>query len=167
MSRRKGGFFVGAAIGAVVAGVTALLFAPKAGEELREDIANKAKEVSKDLDNKIAKAKKDAEGLSGEARAKKLQSIEKAEALKASLMQKSHEFHKSGKKVTRVAAREADKMIQDGKVLIGQLDDHKTEVAKDTKKFVKKAGNASGRVVCAASKELQKDVKKQPQKPKK
>lgn len=167
MSRKHGGFFAGAAIGAVVAGVTALLFAPKAGEELREDIAKKAKEVSMDLDSKIAKAKKDAEGLSGDAKDKKLQSIEKAEALKASLIQKSQEFHKSGKKVTRVAARETDKMIQEGKVLISQLDEHKAEAAKDTKKFVKKASNASGRVMRVASKEIKKDVKKQPTKPKK
>ena len=85
MSRRRGGFIAGAAIGAAIAGAAALLFAPKAGKELREDIANKAKEVSKDLDQKIAKAKKDAEGMSGDAKAKKLEAIKRAEQLKAEL----------------------------------------------------------------------------------
>lgn len=98
MSRRRGGFFAGAAIGAVIAGAAALLFAPKAGKELREDIAKKAKEVSRDLDVKIAKAKKDAEGLGGDAKAKKLEAIARAEKLKAELGQRSQEFSKSGKK---------------------------------------------------------------------
>lgn len=160
MSRRRGGFIAGAAIGAAIAGAAALLFAPKAGKELREDIANKAKEVSKDLDQKIAKAKKDAEGMSGDAKAKKLEAIKRAEQLKAELGIRSQEFSKSGKKVTRVAARETDKMIQEGKVLISQLDEYKDSAAKDTKKFVKKAGTASGRVVRSASKEFQKVTNK-------
>lgn len=35
-----GGFLLGALFGAAVAGITALLYAPKAGEELRKDMAN-------------------------------------------------------------------------------------------------------------------------------
>lgn len=38
MSKNNGGFFLGAIFGAAVAGVTALLYAPKSGEELREDL---------------------------------------------------------------------------------------------------------------------------------
>ena len=53
MSSKKGRFITGAAIGAAVAGTLALLFAPKAGKELRDDIANKAKEISLDMDVKI------------------------------------------------------------------------------------------------------------------
>ena len=49
MSNNKG-LFKGAVIGAAVAGTLALLFAPKAGKELREDISKKAKELSGDLD---------------------------------------------------------------------------------------------------------------------
>lgn len=35
---KKGGFFLGAMVGAAVAGITALLYAPKSGKELREDL---------------------------------------------------------------------------------------------------------------------------------
>lgn len=160
MSRRRRGFFTGAAIGAMVAGAAALLFAPKAGKELREDIAKKAEELSKDLDKKIIEAKKDAEGLKGEVKKKKLRSIERAEELKMILEVRSKEFSKAGKRVTRVAAREVDKTIQNGKVLLAQLDEHKLAAMKDTKKFVKKAGSASGKVARSASKEIKKDSTK-------
>lgn len=160
MSKRHGGFFAGAAIGAVIAGTAALLFAPKAGEELREDIVKKAKEVSQELDRKIAKAKKDAEGMTGDARAKKLQSIQKAEQLKVMLTERRKDFTKSGKKVTRVAARETDKLIQEGRILINQLDEHKSGAVKDTQKFVKKASKSGAKVVRAASKEMNKEFER-------
>lgn len=43
-SNRK--FWIGAIVGGVVGGVTALLFAPKSGRELRQDIADGAKQAT-------------------------------------------------------------------------------------------------------------------------
>lgn len=40
MGKRNGGFVLGAIIGGAAAAVTALLFAPKSGKELRQDISN-------------------------------------------------------------------------------------------------------------------------------
>jgi len=45
MSKGNKGWIWGAAIGTVVGSVTALLFAPKAGKELRKDIADGARQV--------------------------------------------------------------------------------------------------------------------------
>ncbi|GIO37224.1 hypothetical protein J41TS12_20850 [Paenibacillus antibioticophila] len=45
MSNGKKGWIWGAAIGTIVGSVTALLFAPKAGRELRKDIAEGARQV--------------------------------------------------------------------------------------------------------------------------
>lgn len=45
MSKEKKGWILGAAIGTIVGSVTALLFAPKAGRELRKDIADGARQV--------------------------------------------------------------------------------------------------------------------------
>ncbi|WP_334075927.1 MULTISPECIES: YtxH domain-containing protein [Paenibacillus] len=45
MSKNAKGWIWGAAIGAVVGSVTALLFAPKPGRELRKDIADGARQV--------------------------------------------------------------------------------------------------------------------------
>ena len=86
MSSKKGRFITGAAIGAAVAGTLALLFAPKAGKELRDDIANKAKEISLDMDVKIKIAKQQAENLTGDAKDRKLAMIARAESLKSELM---------------------------------------------------------------------------------
>jgi gas vesicle protein len=45
MSKGNKGWIWGAAIGTIVGSVTALLFAPKAGRELRKDIADGARQV--------------------------------------------------------------------------------------------------------------------------
>ncbi|MBD3950103.1 YtxH domain-containing protein [Tuanshanicoccus lijuaniae] len=53
MMRRQnnnGGFLLGAIFGAAVAGITALLYAPKAGEDLRKDFTN-------EVDNMLDRAK--------------------------------------------------------------------------------------------------------------
>ena len=99
---KKRGFLVGAAVGAAIAGGLALLFAPKAGSELRQDIADKAKELSKDLDIKLAKAKREALKLKGDAKTARLETIAEAEKLKKLLDQKSTEFGTSGKSGTPI-----------------------------------------------------------------
>ncbi|MEI6581366.1 MAG: YtxH domain-containing protein [bacterium] len=155
------GFVAGAAIGAAIAGGLALLFAPKAGKELREDIAIKAHEVSTDLDTKIKQAKIDIDILTGNDKDKRLELINQAEDLKLALTTKSSEFGKSGKKVTRVAAHETDKMIQDGKALVVELNSYKTDALKDTKKFAQKATKSGDKVIKVASTEIKKDLKLQ------
>ena len=50
---KSGGFLLGAFIGASAAAVTALLFAPKSGKELREDLAVKADELKEQLSDYV------------------------------------------------------------------------------------------------------------------
>ncbi|WP_018750446.1 YtxH domain-containing protein [Paenibacillus sanguinis] len=45
MSKGNKGWLLGAAIGTIIGSVTALLFAPKPGKELRKDIADGARQV--------------------------------------------------------------------------------------------------------------------------
>jgi len=45
MAKPNKSFFIGALVGGIVGSVTALLFAPKAGKELRKDIADGAQQV--------------------------------------------------------------------------------------------------------------------------
>ena len=56
---KSGGFLLGAFIGASAAAVTALLFAPKSGKELREDLAKEAARYKEQLSEygEIARAK--------------------------------------------------------------------------------------------------------------
>ena len=56
MSEKKG-FFKGVVIGGIIGTITALLFAPKSGEELRADIKKKLDEASAELGHKIQEAK--------------------------------------------------------------------------------------------------------------
>jgi hypothetical protein len=58
-----------------------------------------------------------------------------------------------------VAAREADKLIQDGKVLMQELNTQKSGALKETKKFVSKAGKSTKKVANVAAKEVRKDLK--------
>ena len=54
---KRPGFFRGVILGGIVAGTAALLFAPKAGEETRKELAVKAKEVGDNLGKELVKIK--------------------------------------------------------------------------------------------------------------
>jgi gas vesicle protein len=157
---RRGGFFKGAVVGGLIAGTAALLFAPKAGKELRADIARKIGELNNDLDQKIKEAKKRASQMDGDAKVRQLELIEKAEVLRATLIQRSNEFSKSGKKITKVAAQETQKLIDQGKELAAQLDQYKTGATKDASKFMKKATTSASKVMMTAKNEIKKDTTK-------
>lgn len=58
------GFLTGAAVGSLIA----LLFAPKSGKELREDIKSKSQEFMDDADKYIANAKDKASELINEGK---------------------------------------------------------------------------------------------------
>ncbi|MEW6701129.1 MAG: YtxH domain-containing protein [Bacteroidota bacterium] len=60
------GFLTGAAVGSILA----LLFAPKSGKELREDIKNKSQDFIEDADGYISKAKDKASQLINEGKKK-------------------------------------------------------------------------------------------------
>jgi gas vesicle protein len=60
------GFLTGAAVGSIIA----LLFAPKSGRELREDIKSKSQEFIDDADKYIANAKDKASDLINEGKKK-------------------------------------------------------------------------------------------------
>lgn len=60
------GLLIGGAIGAV----TALLFAPRSGEEIRDDIRNKAMEYRERLDDTVSQAKSKANELTDRAKDK-------------------------------------------------------------------------------------------------
>lgn len=82
MSKGNKGWLWGAAIGTVAGAVTALLFAPKAGKELRKDIADGARQVgekTQEVAGKVSeqstvlvgKVKEAAEGLISEIQSRR------------------------------------------------------------------------------------------------
>lgn len=89
MSDRSGGqiqsFLVGAAIGGAVGAALALLYAPKSGSELREDIGEKVDDISSRFSNLLRKTKEAGEEIlhhtSEEAGEVMHEAYEKAERL--------------------------------------------------------------------------------------
>ena len=112
MAKGTGKFILGATIGAGIA----LLFAPKKGEELREDLKkrltellNKAKEidvndVKENIENKITEIKKEIEDLDKE-KVKKI-ALEKADALKVKTGELVAYAKEKGTPVLEKAAKE-------------------------------------------------------------
>ncbi len=130
MSEKKG-FFKGVVIGGIIGTITALLFAPKSGEELRADIKKHLDEANTELCHRTQEAKKSAS-----ANTKEL--IEKAEILQQILTKKSNEITKSGKKVGKVTVSEAKNLASQAKVLSTQLANSTKKVVDSSKKEVER-----------------------------
>ena len=123
MSSNGKGFFKGVIVGGILGAVTALLYAPKNGEEMREDLKIKLDSASKDLAHKMQEAKK-----SGSTESKEL--LEKAEKLKKDLDRRSLDLSKSTSKISKVASDEA-------KLLAHQAVELAIDLGASTKKVVK------------------------------
>lgn len=65
MSRKssKKGFVIGALVGGLCAGITALLFAPKKGSAMRKDIQKKCKDISYKTHELLDQAKCETEEM--------------------------------------------------------------------------------------------------------
>ncbi len=68
MNKGTKGWIWGAAIGTVLGGVTALLFAPKPGRELRKDIADGARQVSEKTQQVAEKVGEQSSQLAGKVK---------------------------------------------------------------------------------------------------
>ncbi|MGP0585086.1 YtxH domain-containing protein [Paenibacillus timonensis] len=68
MSKGNKGWLWGAAIGTVAGAVTALLFAPKAGKELRKDIADGARQVGEKTQEVAGKVSEQSTVLVGKVK---------------------------------------------------------------------------------------------------
>jgi gas vesicle protein len=62
------GFLLGALVGGAVGAVTALLLAPKSGEELREDIARRSGEIYGKASDYLSTARDEAENMVNQGR---------------------------------------------------------------------------------------------------
>jgi len=64
------GFFKGFLFGGLIGAIAALLFAPKTGREMREDISRRGRELKDDVELKLEQAVKRAEEILAESREK-------------------------------------------------------------------------------------------------
>ena len=68
--RGDSGFFKGFLFGGLLGAIAALLFAPKSGREMREDISRRSLELKDDVELKLEHAVKRAEEILAESRQK-------------------------------------------------------------------------------------------------
>ena len=68
--RGDSGFFKGFLFGGLLGAIAALLFAPKSGREMREDISRRSQELKDDVELKLEHAVKRAEEILAESRQK-------------------------------------------------------------------------------------------------
>lgn len=139
----KGGFLKGVIIGGIVAGVAAILFAPKSGKETQEDIKRRARSMKHDLDTMLAQMQQDlvgridnlkdvAKDLQGEARVESEGLVKRAELLKSDLA-------KSATNLSRVGGEAKDEVVTNAKHLLSEGSAIMTELERVTKKMVASA----------------------------
>jgi len=98
------GFLTGAAVGSIIA----LLFAPKSGKELREDIKTKSQDFIEDADQYIVKAKDKASQLINEGK-------KKSEKLVAETKEKVETLLGEAEKILTEAKDKAGNVAHQGK----------------------------------------------------
>lgn len=101
------GFLTGGAIGAVLG----LLYAPKAGKELRSDIKNKADEYYDDAEQYISEARNKAKELINEGK-------KRSERLINDARSKSESLLKDAEKVFSEAKSKAGDIVSSGKDVV-------------------------------------------------
>lgn len=102
------GLLVGLLIGGSIGAVLGLLFAPKSGRELREDIRNKSDEYLDDAEKYIADARTKAKDLINEGK-------KRSEKLISDAKTKSDELLKDAEKIFTDAKAKASGAVQSGK----------------------------------------------------
>jgi gas vesicle protein len=115
------GFLTGAAVGSILA----LLFAPKSGKELRQDIKNKSQDFMEDAETYLANAKDKASQLINEGK------------------KKSEKIVADAKEKVDTILGEAEKILSDAKSKAGnfvQANKEKLEKESDRLKTAIKAG---------------------------
>jgi gas vesicle protein len=101
------GFLAGGAIGAIFG----MLYAPKSGKELRDDLRVKSNEYLDDADKYVAEAKDRAKDLINEGR-------KRSEKLISDAKVKSAELLKDAEKVFNDARSKTNKAVESGRVSI-------------------------------------------------
>ncbi|MDE1549705.1 YtxH domain-containing protein [Jeotgalibaca caeni] len=137
MSKRDGGFVLGAIIGGAAAAITALLFAPKSGRELRKDIADEFdnlmdtaydyRDIAMEKGNELVEVAKEA-----------------TDDIKVSLKDTTHnlksQLSESSSKITddfKKAKEEVNRSVEDIKVKAADAKDMATVIAEEGKEEVK------------------------------
>jgi gas vesicle protein len=114
MSQENGyvkGLFIGLLTGGAIGAIVALLYAPKSGKELRNDIKNKTDECFDETEKFIADAKVKAKDMMNEGKIR-------AEQMIANAKSKSEELLKNAERIFAEAKSKTGSILSNGKEII-------------------------------------------------
>lgn len=112
-SNFSSGVFIGLLAGGAMGAALALLYAPKTGKELRQEIKTKTDDYLDDADKYIAEAKDKAIHLINDGK-------KKSEKLIKDAKERSDELLKDAEKVLEDAKSKTDEFVKTGKVKVEQ-----------------------------------------------
>ncbi|MBU5671522.1 YtxH domain-containing protein [Paenibacillus brevis] len=133
MSDGKKGWIWGAAIGTIVGSVTALLFAPKAGRELRKDLAEGARQVGEKTQEVAGKVGEQSTQIAGAVKEKAEDLVHEFQTWRASKAASSEEVQEAAQEeplaleVAVEPSEEADEAAQTEETVSGQTEEAGTE----------------------------------------
>lgn len=122
--QRKGflkGTVLGVAAGAALGAVAGILFAPKSGKQTREDIAKALDKGGQELSRRIDEVKRVAVNVQDRAGGDAKRLLEKAAALKDSMGKSAVQLLDKTKDESKVAKRDAQKLVWQSKKLARDL----------------------------------------------
>ncbi|MBI5647898.1 MAG: YtxH domain-containing protein [Ignavibacteriae bacterium] len=96
--RMAKGLIIGFLSGAVVGGVIALLYAPKSGKELRQDLKRKGEEIAEDVEEYLKDAQAKAKHLINEGKEKSAHLITEAREKAEGLLKDAEQIMSDAKK---------------------------------------------------------------------
>ena len=105
------GFFIGLLAGSAIGAIVALLYAPKSGKELRNDIKNKTDEYYDETEKFIADAKVKAKNMMNEGK-------KRSEQLIANAKSKSEELLKNAERIFTEAKNKTGSIFSTGKEVV-------------------------------------------------
>jgi gas vesicle protein len=114
MSQENGyvkGLFIGLLTGGAIGAIVALLYAPKSGKELRNDIKNKTDEYYDETEKFIAEAKVKAKDMMNEGK-------KRSEQLIANAKSKSEELLKNAERIFTEAKNKTGSIFSIGKEVV-------------------------------------------------
>lgn len=150
---KKGGFLKGLGIGAAVAGIGALLFAPKSGKETREDIGNGFHEAKDQLSAGLEKVKEASVRVKDDSVKETKELMRRAEKLKEQMNAVALKLSSATGDIKDDLLEEAKRLMEEAKAVAEELEvlgrkigastkREATKLSKDVKKSADKVASS-------------------------
>jgi len=136
----KKSFLKGAIFGALTGAFLTLLYAPKRGEEVRNDLIKALKKTKQSLDEKVEELKKAVGDTKGKGAGELEKLLTAAQKLEQDLTQEIKQLSRKGGAVSKIAKQKLNKLLKEVTSIAGELKEEilalgqeKNQRAKSTK----------------------------------